>query len=206
MSAPNSQKVATRITFLTAHWETVAAPDFFTVAVAKVRRLVTHYVLVVIELSSRKVHIAGITPRPDGAFMMQVGRKLTDLQEGFVCGERLLILDRDQKFTTEFRNLLEHARTDVVQLPHRSPNLNAYVERSVLSIKSECLNRKIFFGEPSLRRAIVEFMHHYHGERNHQGLGNALLEAEECVGGPHGKVRCRRRLGGLLRYYHRAAA
>ena len=76
----------------------------------------------------------------------------------------------------------------------------------VLSIKSECLERMIFFSEQSLRRAVAEFIHHYHGERNHQGLGNALLEAEECVGGPHRKVRCRKRLGGLLSYYHRAAA
>ena len=168
-------------TFLAAHWETVAATDFFTVEVATVRRLVTYYVLVVIELSSRKVHIAGITPRPDGAFMMQVGRNLTDPLDGFLRGKRWLILDRDQKFTTEFRNLLEHAETDVIRLPHRSPNLNAYVERFVLSIKSECLERMIFFSEPSLRRAVAECIHHYHGERNHQGLGNALLEAEECV-------------------------
>ena len=95
---------------------------------------------------------------------------------------------------------------EFIRLPHRSPNLNAYVERFVLSIKSECLERMIFFSEQSLRRAVAEFIHHYHGERNHQGLGNALLEAEECVGSPHGKVRCRKRLGGLLSYYHGDAA
>ena len=155
--------------------ETVAATDFFTVEVATVRRLVTYYVLVVIELSSRKVHIAGITPRPNGPFMMQVGRNLTDPLDGFLRGKRWLILDRDQKFTTEFRNLLEHAETDVMRLPHRSPNPNAYVERFVLSIKRECLERMIFFSKPRLRRAVAEFIHHYHGERNHQGLGNALL-------------------------------
>ncbi len=165
-----------------------------------------YYVLVVIELSSRKVHIAGITQGPDGPFMMQVGRNLTDPFDGFLRGKRFLILDRDKKFTTEFRDLLEHAGTDVIRLPHLSPNLNAYVERFVLSIKSECLERMIFFSEQSLRRAVAEFIHHYHGERNHQGLGNALLEAEECVGSPHGKVRCRKRLGGLLSYYHRDAA
>ncbi len=152
-------------TFLAAHWETVTATDFFTVEVATVRRLVTYYVLVVIELSSRKVHIAGITLGPDGAFMMQVGRNLTDPFDGFLRGKRFLILDRDKKFTTEFRDLLEHAGTDVIRLPHRSPNLNAYVERFVLSIKSECLERMIFFSEQSLRRAVAEFIHHYHGER-----------------------------------------
>ena len=193
-------------TFLTAHWESVAATDFFTVEVATFRRLVTYYVLVVIELSSRKVHIAGITPGPDSAFMMQVGRNLTDPVDGFLLGKRFLILDRDKTFTTDFRDLLEHAGTDVIRLPYRSPNLNAYVERFVLSIKSECLDRMIFFGEQSLRRAVAEFIHHYHGERNHQGLENALIESDEHVGSLDGNVRCRKRLGGMLNYYYREAA
>ena len=147
-------------TFLTAHWEAVAATDFFTVEVATLGRLVTFYVLVGIELSSRKVHVAGITPGPDSAFMMQVGRNLTDPVDGFLLGKRFLIMDRDKKFTTEFRDLIEHAGTDVIRLPYRSPNLNAYVERFVLSIKSEGLDRIIFFGEQSLRRAVVEFDRH----------------------------------------------
>ncbi len=116
---------------------------------------------------------------------MQVGRNLTDPVDGFLLGKRFLILDRDKKFTTEFRDLLEHAGTDVIRLPYRSPNLNAYVERFVLSIKSECLDRMIFFGEQSLRRAVAEFVLHYHGERNHQGLGNALIEADDCIGSRH---------------------
>ena len=92
-------------TFLTAHWETVAATNFFTIEVATVRGLVTHYVLVVIELSSRKVHIAGITPGPDGAFMMQVGRNLTDPLKGFLRGKRLLILDRSNFRTRRDRGV-----------------------------------------------------------------------------------------------------
>ena len=193
-------------TFLTAQWETVAATDFFTVEVATVRRLVTYYVLVVIELSSRKVHIAGITPGPDSAFMMQIGRNLTDPMDGFLLGKRFLVLDRDKKFTAKFRELVDDSGTRVIRLPYRSPNLNAYIERFVLSIKSECLNRMIFFGEQSLRRAVAEFISHYHAERNHQGLGNKLIEADECVGSLEGNVRCRKRLGGLLNYYHREAA
>ena len=168
------------------------------------RRLVTYYVLIVIELSSRKVHIAGITPGPDSAFMMQVGRNLTDPVDGFLLDKRFLILDRDNKFTTDFRNLIEHSGTDVIRLPHRSPNLNAYAERFVLSIKSECLERMIFFGERSLRRAVAEFVRHR--ERNHQGLGNALIEAAVCVGIRRGSVRRRKRLGGMLNYYYREAA
>ena len=193
-------------TFLTAHWETVAATDFFTVEVVTFGRLVTYYVLVVIELSSRKIHVAGITPGPDSAFMMQVGRNLTDPLDGFLLGKRFLILDRDKKFTAEFRGLVDDAGTRVIRLPYRSPNLNAYIERSVLSIKSECLNRMILFGEQSLRRAVAEFIHHYHGERNHRGLENALIESDEHVGSLDGNVRCRKRLGGMLNYYYREAA
>ncbi len=192
-------------TFLTAHWESVAATDFFTVEVATFGRLVTYYVLVVIELSSQKVHIAGITPGPDSACMMQVGRNLTDPVDGFLLGKRFLILDRDKKFTTDFRDLIEDAGTDVIRLPYRSPNLNAYVERFVLSIKTECLDRMIFFGEQSLRRAVAEFVRHYHGERNHQGLGNALIEPEERIEDRQRPVQCRQRLGGLLKYYYREA-
>ncbi len=98
-------------TFLTAHWETVAATDFFTVEVVTFGRLVTYCVLVVIELFSRKIHVAGVTPGPDSAFMMQVGRNLTDPIDGFLLGKRFLIMDRDKKFTTEFRDLVEDAGT-----------------------------------------------------------------------------------------------
>ncbi len=138
--------------------------------------------------------------------MMQLGRNLTDPVDGFLLGKRFLILDRDKKFTSDFRDLIEEAGTDVIRLPYRSPNLNAHVERFILSIKSECLNRMIFFGEQSLRRAVTEFISHYHRERNHQGLENALIEADERVGSLHGNVRCCKRLGGLLNYYHREAA
>lgn len=102
--------------------------------------------------------------------------------------------------------MIEDTGTDVIRLPYRSPNLNAHVERFVLTIKSECLNRMIFLGERSLRRAIAEFISHYHRERNHQGLDNALIEADERAGRLHGNVRCCKRLGGLLNYYHRDAA
>ncbi len=138
--------------------------------------------------------------------MMQVGHNLTDPFHGFVLGKRFLILDRDKKFTAEFRGLVDDAGTRVMRLPYRSPNSNAFIARFVLSIKSECLNRIIFFGEQSLRRAIAEFVRHYHGERNHQGLGNALIEPEERVGDLQGPVRVRQRLGGTLNDYYREAA
>ena len=88
----------------------------------------------------------------------------------------------------------------------RSPNLNAHLERFWRSLRSECLDRMIFFGESALRRATQSFVSHYHGERNHQGLNNRLIEAGPEVGRVTGKVNCRERLGGMLRYYYRAAA
>ena len=191
-------------TFLKAHWETIAAADFFTVEVARPWGLITYYVLFFMELSTRRVHVAGITPNPDGRFMMQVARNLTDAFDGFLLRKRYLILDRDAKYTEEFRTYLTDSGTKMVRLPASSPNLNAYAERFVLSIKSECLDRLIFFTEDSLRRAIRSFVDHYHRERCHQGIGNKLIEP--IAGVTHGHIRCRERLGGMLRYYYRQAA
>ena len=137
---------------------------------------------------------------------MQVGRNLTDPVDGVLADKRFLILDRDAKFSSAFRDLLKNAGTEVVRLPPRSPNLNAFAERFVLSIKDECLNRMIFFGEQSLRKATKEFAAHYHTERNHQGLDNRLIEPDNRVDSTLCALRCFQRLGGMLRFYHRAAA
>ena len=102
--------------------------------------------------------------------------------------------------------LLQQAGTKVIRLPPRSPNLNAYAERFVRTIKENCLNRMIFFGERSLRNAIREFLEHYHHERNHQGLENRLIDPQHEIGSQAGSVACRERLGGVLRYYYRDAA
>ena len=94
----------------------------------------------------------------------------------------------------------------MVLLPPRSPNLNAHIERFMRSMKSECLNKLIFFGEKSLSLALTEFAEHYHSERNHQGIGNNIITPGEEVGRTRGEIQCRDRLGGMLRYYHREAA
>jgi transposase InsO family protein len=204
--APERGRKTSWKTFLQTHWETLAAADFFTVEVSTWRGLVTYYVLIVIDLSTRRVYLGEVTPHPDHAFMMQVARNLTDCCDGFLLGKQFLILDRDKKYSEGFRNQLENAGTDIVRLPARSPNLNAYAERIILSIKTECLERMIFFGEASLRKAISQYLTHYHMERNHQGLGNQLIEPALTVGGISGQVKCRERLGGMLKYYYRAAA
>ena len=138
--------------------------------------------------------------------MKQVARNLTDVEDGFLRGVRYLILDRDPLYTSGFRGLLKSSGTEVLRLPARSPNLNAYAERFVLSIKSECLRRIVPLGEAHLRLAIGEFVAHYHGERHHQGLGGALISPRGSAVRAEGPVACRKRLGGLLNYYHREAA
>src|SRR5450631_2600444 len=138
--------------------------------------------------------------------MTQIARNLTDLNDGFLRGKRYLILDRDTKYSDAFRNVLVREGIHVIRLPPRSPNLNAFAERFVRSIKEECLSRMIFFGQASLRHAITQFMTHYHDERNHQRLENRLLRPLWAVGEPDARVKRRQRLGGMLSYYHRGAA
>jgi putative transposase len=166
---------------LLAHWECLAATDFFTVEVCTLRGLVTYYVLFFIDISSRAVNVAGITAHPDSRWMTQIARNVTDLNEGFLRRKRYLILDRDTKYCDAFRTILVREDIEVIRLPPRSPNLNAFAERFVRSIKSECLNRMIFFGQASLQHAISHFMAHYHSERNHQGLENQLLRQRRPI-------------------------
>jgi putative transposase len=168
--------------------------------------LVTYYVLVVIELATRRVQIAGITPHPIAAFMQQCARQLTDPFEGFLLGKRYLLHDRDTKFTQAFDTLLKDRSVEPVLLPPRSPNLNAHCERFVRSIKEEALNQMVILGERALYYAIQQYLAHYHTERNHQGLGNQLITPEPDIGSRSGQVRRRKRLGGLLSYYYREAA
>ena len=169
--APERGKKTTWAEFLKTHWEVLAATDFFTVEVWTLHGLVRYHVLFVIRLSSRRVTIAGIIPEPDGQWMKQIGRNLTDCVDGFLIGCRYLIHDRSTLFTKEFEMILVAAGVKSVRLPARSPNLNAYAERFVRTIKEECLERMILIGEGSLRRAVDQFCEHYHLERNHQGSG-----------------------------------
>jgi putative transposase len=192
--------------FLRLHWEVLAATDFFTVEVATWHGLVTYYVLVVMDLATRRAQVAGITPHPTAAFMQQCARQLTDPFDGFLMGKRYLIHDRDTKFTPAFAGLLKDSGVEPIVLPPRSPNLNAHCERFVRSIKEEALDRLVMLGEPALSYVIHQYAAHYHTERNHQGLDNQLIAREGGVGGQTGHVVRRARLGGLLSYYHREAA
>jgi putative transposase len=187
--------------FLRAHWGEIAAADFSTTEVWTWHGLVTFYTVFVIDLASRRVQILGSTRHPDETFMSQIVRNFA---LGDADGCRVLICDRDAKWSRAVRARFQDAGIRVVRTPYRAPNANAYAERFVRSIKEECLNRLIPFGERQHRRAVAQFVAHYHRERNHQGLDNELIESEPAEGRVD-RVRRHQRLGGLLNYYARAA-
>jgi transposase InsO family protein len=192
-------------TFLAAHWDGLAVADFFTVEVVTLRGLVRYVVFFVMKLKTRTVDIAGISSQPDETWMTQIARNFTAAGDGFLRGTQRIILDRDPLYTATFRRLLHDSGVTPVVLPAWSPNLNAFAERFVESAKSECLDRLVLFGEGHLRKAVREFVHHYHEERPHQGLDNELIAPQTTVIGS-GQMMCRERLGGLLKFYYREAA
>ncbi len=193
--------------FIRTHMDVLVATDFFTAEVWTLGGLVTYDVLFFMHLGSRQVHIAGMTPHPNAAWMMQVARNVTMEAWGFLSPGQYLIHDRDGKYCPAFQQIIDAAGVTRVPLPPRSPNLNAYAERWVRSVKEECLSRLILFGETSLRHALTQYMAHFHHERNHQGKGNVLLfptvnqDVERA-----GPLQCRERLGGLPKYYTCEAA
>jgi len=175
-------------TFLQSHWESIAACDFFTVEAWTKVGLTRFLILFVIDLATRRVEIVGVHHDPCEAQMLQWARNLTDAEDGALNGKRVLIHDRDP-------------------LLKQSPNLNAYAESWVRSIKRECLDKMILFGERHVRHVIGEYVEHYNLERPHKGLDYLRpIEPDglpDCRDGP---IRCRERLGGLLKSYYRDAA
>lgn len=182
------------------------AADFFTVEVRTRKGLQRFMVLFFIELSTPKgrdcphrLCCQWIVDDPDG-------QECADPLAGILEGMRYLIHDRDPLYTAEFLTILQGVGVKSVRLPPRSPNLNAHAERLVRSIKESCLDRMILFGEASLKMAIMNFMAHYHSERNHQGLANRIILSETSHVGNSGSVQRRQRLGDMLNYDYRAAA
>jgi putative transposase len=148
-----------------------------------------------------------MTPHPHKAWVMQIARNLTMEPWSFLSAGQYLIHDRDGKYCPAFQQIIDTAGVKWVPLPARSPNLNAYAERWVRSVKDEVLSRMILFGEGSLQHALNEYVEHDHHERNHQGKGNVRLFPAVCQDTERqGAIQCRERLGGLLKYYERKAA
>jgi putative transposase len=205
--APKRKTTTTWTEFIRTHLDVLVATDFFTAEVWTLGGLVTYYVLFFIRLDTREEHVAGVTPHPIAPWMMQMGRNLTMEAWGFLSPGQYLIHDRDGKYCPAFQQLIDAAGVTRVPLPPRSPNLNAYAERWVRSVKEECLSRLILFGEASLRHALTQYVEHFHYERNHQGKGNVrLFPAISQDSACQGPIQCRERLGGLLTYYACEAA
>jgi len=204
--APERAKRTPWRTFIKAHLGEIAEADFFTVEVLTLVGLLRYYVFFVIDIETRRVHIAGISDQPHGRWMQQIARNLTDAEEGFLRCMRYLLVDRDPLYTEAFRSLLGDEGVELKRMPPKTPNLRPHAERFVRSIKEECLSRMVLLGERHLRRAVTEYGRHYHTERNHQGLDNELIIRSETAAAGTGPVKCHERLGGLLRYYYREAA
>jgi putative transposase len=162
--------------------------------------------MVIMELSMRRVTIAGIIAEPTGQWVEQVARGLVNGFGGVLAGQKYLIHDRGAAFTEKFRSILGACGIETLKLPARAPNLNSHVERWIRGIRGDCLDHLIWFSESALRKTVEQYVIHFHQERPHQGLGNKIIEAEfEKLNGA-GEVQCRKRLGGLLKYYYREAA
>jgi transposase InsO family protein len=206
-SAPERKKGMSWAQFTRAHWEALVGTDFFTWEVWEPWGLTTYYVLFLIHQASRQVHLAGITTNPNGDWMKQIARNLTMPDWGWLKKGQIVLHDRDGKFCPAFRDILQSEGIRTLMLPYQSPNLNAYAERWVRSLKEECLSKMIILGEPMLRNALREYLAHFHTERNHQGLGRIPFPAPELSrGSPKGKIIRRQRLGGILNFYFREAA
>ena len=205
--APKRRQQMSWADFIRSHMAVLAGIDFFTAEVLTWRGLATYYVLFYLHLDTRRVTLAGISQHPTEEWMVQMARRAVDAIDGTLLPIRFVLHDRDSKFCASFRDTLRSAGIQPLRLPARSPNLNAFAERWVRSIKNECLSKLILFGEASLRRAVTQFIEHYHLERPHQGKGNQLLfpspvplRSPTLV-----RVQCHERLGGLLKFYQHAA-
>jgi len=202
--APERKRNRTWNQFVKQHMDVMWATDFFTVEILTPFGLVTHYVLFLIHLQTRKVVVGGVTTNPDGQWCEQVARNVT-AYDGELINAKYLLHDRDGKYTNKFDAIFKSIGCEPIKLPPRSPNLNAYAERWVRAVKEECLSEYILFSGNMLKHVLKEFVAHYHAERNHQGKENKLLFPDERVYNS-GAVTKSSRLGGLLNFYYRKAS
>jgi len=191
--------------------DTLWATDFFTKDVWTGCGKITYYVLFFIHVGTRRVRVMGMTCQPNGPWVEQQARNL--VMELTERGEKAtyLLRDGDTKFTEKFDRIFKSEGVKVKQIPYRSPNLNAYAERFVQSIKRECLSQFVVFGERHLEYLIREYEDYYNSVRPHQGLENkpigivAMPPPDSNPPNPS-EVQCESRLSRLLRHYYRKAA
>jgi transposase InsO family protein len=187
-------------TFLRGQAHGVLACDFFSVETIWLRRL---YVLFFLELGSRRVHLAGISARPNGAWVTQQARNFTMRQD--LTPIALLIRDRDAKFTASFDEVFGAEGVRVIRTPVRAPKANAFAERFVRTVRHECLDWTLLHGRRHLREVLDEYFEHYNRHRPHRGLNLACPEPHSRPKPTTGALTRRQRLGGLINEYTRAA-
>ena len=204
-SSPERRRNTTWASFIRQHQDVLWATDFFTTEIWTRWGLTTYYVLFFIHVRSRRIVLGGMSQNPNEGWMKQTARNVTS-SDGPLVGAHYLIHDRDAKYTQSFDQILKAAGTAVVRLPPQSPNLNAFAERFVKSIKTECVEQFVLFGEEALRHVIREYLAHYHAERNHQGIANVIPFPDRWLETREGTIVKAERLGGLLNFYHRQAA
>ena len=184
--------------FIKRHFETLWACDFFTKTVWTALGPKMFHVLFFINIRTRKVHIAGITAKPDKKWVVNTTQSLSFLFKDRT--KKLLIRDGDAKFPKEFDELFKPHNAEVKRIPYRSPNLNPYAEGFLGTIKRECLNHFFVFGEEHLKHLIREYVGHYNTKRPHSRLNNEPLEYRPRK--TTGKLKCQSRLGGMIKHYY----
>jgi putative transposase len=200
--------------FVKRHASTLWACDFLSVKGWTLKGFVDLYLLFFVHVGTRRVIAAGVTANPDAAWVSQQARNASMAMADLGLPPRLLLIDHDTKFVGGFDAVFEAEGTEVKRVGPVAPNLNAYAERWAQSLRQECLDHFLILGEGHLRHLIQEYVEHFNQERPHQARGNVPLpDAQAADAGeppvlkfPKGEVRCRERLGGLLKHYHRAAA
>jgi len=190
--------------FWRRHADALVGIDFLTVPVGLLGKVVNYHILIGIEHDSRRLHLLGMTPHPDALFMAQVAREATAF-DGPLADRRFAIIDNDSLYTRQFRGILTDAGCEPVRTSLLAPNMNAYAERVIRSIKEECLDHFVFLNERMLRRAITAYIEHYNQDRPHQGLDLQTIEPWPHHGNP-GEIVVDERLGGLLKSARRLAA
>jgi putative transposase len=195
--------------FIKRHAETLWACDFFTKKVWTTRGLVDVFVLFFMHIGSRRVYVSGMTPNPDRAWMVQQARNMAIILGDQSQPARYLLRDFDGKFPVEFDAVLASSGTKVKKVGPFAPNLNAFAERWVRSIREECLNHFVVFGEEHLRHLITQYLTFYNQFRPHQRKDNLPLtglDPPEALAVAADEICCDERLGGLLKHYYRRAA
>ncbi len=203
---PDKPYKSTWKTFLASHWESIAACDFFSVEAWGLKGLTRYMVFFVIDLATRRVQIAGIHVDPCETQMLQWARNLTDAEDGFLKGKRILIHDRDPLFTKKFQETLRVAGVRCLKMPRWSPNLNSFSESWIRSAKRECMDKIVFFSERQIRHVVEQYVEHHNLERPHKGLEYRRPTEPDTPPPRDGPIKCRERLGGLLKSYYRDAA